>query len=70
MSFSPFYKGVEEEGKKPRIKRKSMAQWMNLLWNSRFVNYTRLPFLCEKSGAVALALPGLMAGRPAGWQMK
>jgi len=22
----------------------------------------RLPFLCEKSGAIALALPGLMAG--------
>jgi len=25
----------------------------------------RLPFLCEKSGAIALALPGLTAGRPA-----
>jgi len=24
----------------------------------------QLPFLCEKSGAIALALPGLMAG----WQ--
>jgi len=24
-----------------------------------------LPFLCEKSGAIALALPGLTAGRPA-----
>jgi len=27
----------------------------------------QLPFLCEKSGAVALVLPGLMAGRQAGW---
>jgi len=24
-----------------------------------------LPFLCEKSGAIALALAGLTAGRPA-----
>jgi len=38
MSFSPFYKGVEEKGKKPWIKRKTMAQWMNLLRNSRFIN--------------------------------
>jgi len=30
----------------------------------------QLPFLCEKSGAIALAQPGLTAGRPAGWQMK
>jgi len=34
----------------------------------------RLPFLCEKSGVIALVLPGLMAGRLAGklagWQMK
>jgi len=28
----------------------------------------RLPFLCEKSGAIALVLPGLMAGWLAGWQ--
>jgi len=27
----------------------------------------QLPFLCEKSGAIALALPSLMAGRLAGW---
>jgi len=67
VSFSPFYKGVEEKGKKPRIKRKTMAQWMNLLQNSRFVNWTRLPFLCEKFGAIALALPGLTAGRLTGW---
>jgi len=26
----------------------------------------QLPFLCEKSGAIALVLPGLMAGRLAG----
>jgi len=25
-----------------------------------------LPFLCEKSGAIALVLPGLTAGCPAG----
>jgi len=27
----------------------------------------RLPFLCEKSGAIALVLPGLTAGWLAGW---
>jgi len=27
----------------------------------------RLPFLCEKSGTIALVLPGFMAGRQAGW---
>jgi len=27
----------------------------------------RLPFLCEKSGAIALVLPGLTTGRLAGW---
>jgi len=37
-SFSLFYKGVEEKGKKPRIKGKTMVQWMNLLQNSRFIN--------------------------------
>jgi len=47
-----------------------MAQWINILWNSRFVNQTQLPFLCEKSGAIALALPGLMAGSQSGSQTK
>jgi len=28
----------------------------------------RLPLLCEKSGAIALALPGLTAGSQAVWQ--
>jgi len=28
----------------------------------------RLPFLCEKSGAIALVLPGLVAGWLAGRQ--
>jgi len=27
----------------------------------------RLPFLCEKSGAIALVLPGLTAGLTVGW---
>jgi len=27
----------------------------------------QLPFFCEKSGAIALVLPGLKAGRLAGW---
>ena len=40
-----------------------MAQWTNLNRNNIFV---RLPLLCEKSGAIHLAEPGLMAGRQAG----
>ena len=39
--FSPFY----------RRKRK-IVQWMNLQWNSSFVNWTPFPLLCEKSGAI------------------
>ena len=41
-------------------------KWMNLQQNSSFVNRTRFPLLCEKSGAILLVLVGLMAGRPAG----
>jgi len=65
VSFSLVCKGVEEKGKKQWIKRKTMAQWINLFQNSIFVNWTRLPFLCEKSGAIAQVVLGLMAGRQA-----
>ena len=40
-----------------------MARWINVLWNNSFVNPPRL-----KTGAVALAQPGHMAGRQAGRQ--
>ena len=40
-----------------------MAQWVNRLWNNIFVNPLPLPLLCEISGALHLAQPGLMAGR-------
>ena len=42
-----------------------MAQWMNFLRNSSFVNPTRSPLLWEKTGALAIVKPGFMAGRPA-----
>ena len=45
-----------------------MAQWVNHLRNKIFVNLPPLPLLCEISGALHLAQPGLMAGRQAGWQ--
>ena len=49
-----------------------MAQWVNRLRNNIFVNLLPLPSLCESSGALHLAQPGLMAGRlagrQAGWQ--
>ena len=44
-----------------------MAQWVNRLRNNIFVNAPPLPLLCEISGALHLAQPGLTAGRQAGW---
>ena len=41
-----------------------MAQWVNRLRNNIFVNPPPLP-LCEISGALHLAQPGLTAGRQA-----
>ena len=43
-----------------------MAHWINLLWNNSFVNLTRLPLLCEKTGTLAIVELGLTAGRLAG----
>ena len=43
-----------------------MAQWVNHLRNNIFVNPPTLPLLCEISGALHLAQPGLTAGRLAG----
>ena len=47
------------------IKGIAMAQWVNCLWNSIFVNPPPLPLSCEISGALHLAKPGLTAGRQA-----
>ena len=47
----------------------AMAQWVNRLRNKIFVNAPPLPLLCEISGALHLAQPGLTAGR-LGWQTK
>ena len=44
-----------------------MVQWVNCLRNKIFVNPPPLPLLCEISGALHLAQPGLTAGRQAGW---
>ena len=49
------------------IKGIAMAQWVNRLRNSIFVNLPPLPLSCEISGALHLAEPGLTAGRQAGW---
>ena len=40
-----------------------MAQWVNRLQSNIFVNPLPLPLLCEISGALHLAQPGLAAGR-------
>ena len=45
-----------------------MAQLVNRLRNKIFVNPPPLPLLCEISGALHLAQPGLTAGRQAGRQ--
>ena len=44
-----------------------MVQWINVLRNSGSVNPTRLPLLCEKTGALAIVERSLTAGRQAGW---
>ena len=46
-----------------------MAQWVNRLRNNIFVNPPPLPLLCESSGAIHLAQPGLTAGWQAGIQV-
>ena len=43
-----------------------MAQWVNHPRNNIFVNALPLPLLCEISGALYLAQPGLTAGKQAG----
>ena len=44
-------------------------QCTNLQWNNRLINLKRLYILCEKSGALCLAEPGLTAvGRQGGRQ--
>ena len=43
-----------------------MAQWVNRFRNKNFVIPPPLPLLCEISGALHLAQPGLTAGRQAG----
>ena len=43
-----------------------MVQWIKLNQNNSFVNWMRLPLLCEISGAIHLVLVGLMAGSLAG----
>ena len=45
-----------------------MAQCINVLQNNDFINPTRLPLLCEETGALAIVEPGLTAGRQAGRQ--
>ena len=52
------------------MKRNTMAQWTHLYRNNSFVNWTRLPLLCEKSGAILLVLVGLTVGNLADSQTK
>ena len=40
-----------------------MVQWINVHQNNSFLNLSWLPFVCQKTGDVALAQPGLIAGR-------
>ena len=44
-----------------------MAQWVNRLRNKIFLNAPPLPLLCDISGVLHLAQPGLTAGWQAGW---
>ena len=47
-----------------------MAQWTNIQRIEIFVNPAKLYITSERSGGLHLVEPGLMAGSPAGWQMK
>ena len=49
-------------------KNRHGAVGINRLRNNIFVKPPPLPLLCEISGALHLAQPGLTAGRQAGWQ--
>jgi len=62
VNFLPFYKRLEEKGKKWRIKWKTMVQWINLWYNS-FVKYMMITFVAWKNGAITLALPSVIAGQ-------
>ena len=48
-----------------KVKGITMAQWINVNRNNRFVNPLPLPLLSEIYGAVHVTLPGLTAGRQA-----
>ena len=50
------------KGMKDKRNHHGMAQWVNCLWNNIFVNPQPLSLLCEISGALHLALLGLMGG--------
>jgi len=58
VNFSSFYKRLEEEG---RIKRKDYGA-MHKPYPNTF-NRRQLPLLCKNTGAIALVLLGLKAGR-------
>ena len=45
------------------MKVNGMVQWTKRNQNNRFMNLPSLPWQPEISGAIHLALPGLMAGR-------
>ena len=66
--FLTLFNGYRKKRKIVKDKRNSMAQWINLHRNNSFLNRTRLPLLCEKSGAILLVLVGLTPGRLAGRQ--
>ena len=72
-TFSDFltsFNGYRKKRKIVKDKKKLHAQWINLHWNNIFVNRTRLPLLCENSGAILLVLVGLTAAWQAGSQTK
>ena len=72
-TFSDFLTSVNGYRKKRKIvkdEKNSIAQWINFHRNNIFVNQTRLPLLCEKSGAILLVLLGIMAAWQASSQTK
>ena len=62
------YRDFSEQRRILKDEKNIMVQWMNLHWNNSFINRTRLPLLCENSGAIFLVLVGPTAGSLAGQQ--
>ena len=69
-TFVIILQSVKEKEKQWRIKGLTMAQWVSLKWNNKFVVAHRYSSLWEESRPILPTLVGPTAGRQAGKQTK